>query len=219
MIDVEVLLPEGWLRVPTTPGTERVRTRVVEDVVRRFVPDDLPRDKAGPWRRELRRHLTSAVEDAAGAGAHSVLLPLTQYGGQRLPGSLLMTVLEDDPTVAAADLLADVLSDAGEDGTLLEVAGGPAARVLDVVASTAIGRRYPSVRVSYYLAHPQEPGVWGLMSFTVLTDGDPEELGVRAVVAMFDAVVGTAQWVEHDGGPTAQEVLAQIDRLQPAVVG
>ncbi|UZN03123.1 hypothetical protein [Cellulomonas sp. S1-8] len=218
MIDVEVLLPEGWLRVPTTPGTQRVRTRVVEDVVRRFVPESLPRDKAGPWRKELRKQLSAAVEDAEGAGAHSVLLPLTEYGGMRLPGSLLVTVLEDDPTVAAQDLLDDVLADAGDDGVLLDVGGGPAARVETVVDSSRIGRTHPSLRVVYYVAHPQEPGVWGLLTFTVLTDGDTEAVPVRAVVAMFDAVVGTLQWVEHDGGPSADEVLAQLEGLAPAAV-
>ena len=74
-----------------------------------------------------------------------------------------------------------------------------------------MGRSQPSVRVVYYAAHPQEPGVWGLLTYTVLTDGDPMAPVVRAVVAMFDAVVGARQWVEHDGGPTSDEVLALLD--------
>lgn len=216
MIDVEVLVPQGWVRVPTAPGTVSLRRRVVEEVVRRFVPDSLPRDTAGPWRRELRKSLGEAVEEAAEAGAHSVLLPLTEYGGMRLPGSLLLTVLEDEPTVAAQDLLDEVLADAGEDGTLLEVGGGPAARVRVVVDSGRIGRPQPSVRVAYYVAHPHVAGVWGLLTFTVLTDGDTQALPVLAVEAMFDAVVGTLQWVEHDGGPSADEVLAQVEALEPA---
>ena len=215
MIDVEVLLPQGWLRVPTAPGTQRLRARVVEEVVQRYVPDSLPRDKAGPWRRELRRSLTEAVEQAADNGAHSVLLPLTEYGGLRLPGSLLLTVLEDDPTVPAQDLLDDVLLDAGEDGEAVELGGGRGARVEEVVDARPVGRSQPSVRVVYYAAHPQEPGVWGLLTYTVLTDGDPMAPVVRAVVAMFDAVVGTLQWVEHDGGPTSDEVLALLDAPEP----
>lgn len=218
MIDVEILLPQGWVRVPTGPGTQRLRTRLVEGVVSRFVPDHLPRDKAGPWRRELRKGLAGAVDDASEAGAHSVLLPLTDYGGMRLPGSLLVTILEDDPTVPAQALLDEMLADAGEDGMLLEVGGGPAARVRSLVASGRVGRPQPSVRVVYYVAHPDAPGVWGLLTFTVLTDGDPEARPVLAVIAMFDAVIGTLRWVEHDGGPSEEEVLAQLEALAPAPV-
>lgn len=211
MIDVEVFVPEGWVLVPTGPGTQRLRTLVIEEIVRRYVPESLPRDKAGPWRKQLRKELTAAIEDAAAGGARSVLLPLAEYGGLRLPGSMLLTVLEDDPMVVADDLLGGLLDDAGEDGTALDLAGGPAVRVQAVVGSSPVGRRHPSWKVTYYAAHPRTPGVWALVTFTVLTDGDLEDEVVQAVVAMFDAVVGTMQWVEHDGVPSADDVLAQVE--------
>lgn len=216
MIDVEVFVPEGWVLVPTAPGTQRLRDLLVDQIARRYVPETLPRDKAGPWRRQLRKELTAAVEDAAAGGAHSVLLPLAEYGGLRLPGSLLLTVLEDDPTVAPDDLLRGLLDDAGEHGTALDLAGGPAARVHAVVGSAPLGRAQPSHKVTYYAAHPRTPGVWALATFTVLTDGDLEYEVVLAVVAMFDAVVGTMQWVEHDGPPSADELLTRVEALAPA---
>lgn len=218
MIDVEVFVPEGWVLVPTGPGTQRLRTLLVEEIVRRYVPESLPRDKAGPWRKQLRKELSAAVDDAAAGGARSVLLPLAEYGGLRLPGSMLLTVLEDDPTVVADDLLAGLAADAGEDGLALEVGGGPAVRVQAVVGSSPVGRRHPSWKVTYYAAHPQTPGVWALVTFTVLTDGDLEDEVVQAVVAMFDAVVGTLQWVEHEGQPSADELLARVEALTPAGV-
>jgi len=217
MIDAEVLVPEGWLLVPTSAGTERLRTRLVQAVVQRYVPSSLPRDRAEPWRRELRKQLQGAVDEAAEAGARSVLLPLVEYGEQRLPGSLLMTVLEDDPQVPPSVLLDAVLADAGEDGMRLEVDGAPAARVQQVVDSRRAGRAHPTRRVTYYVSHPDQAGVWGLLTFTVLTDGDLEHPGVLAVTAMFDAVVGTLLWVERDGGPSVDELLAQLEALVPAV--
>lgn len=215
MTDAEVLIPEGWLLVPTAPGSERLRARLVQAVVQRYVPASLPRDRAEPWRRELRRQLQGAVDEAAAAGARSVLLPLAEYGGQRLPGTLVMTVLEDDPRVPAQVLLDEVLADAGDDGLALELGGAPAARVQSVVDSRRVGRPHPSRRVTYYASHPDRPGVWGLLTFTVLTDGDLEHPGVLAVTAMFDAVVGTLQWVESGDGPSAEDLHAQLDALEP----
>lgn len=215
MIDAEVLVPEGWLLVPTAPGTERLRTRIVRAVVQRFVPASLPRDRAEPWRRELARQLQGSVDEAAQAGARSVLLPLAEYGSQRLPGTLLMTVLVDDPLVPAQVLLDAVLGDAGEDGMLLDVGGGPAARVQAVTDSRGAGRDQPALRVTYYVSHPEAAGVWGLLTFTVLTDGDLEHPGVQAVTAMFDAVVGTLQWTDAAAGLPVDALLAQVEALEP----
>lgn len=215
MIDTEVLVPEGWLLVPTAPGTERLRARLVQAVVQRYVPESLPRDRAEPWRRQLRKQLQASVDEAAAARARSVLLPLAEYGGQRLPGSLLTAVLEDDPQVEAQLLIDGVLADAGEDGVLLDVGGGIAARVQDVVDGSASGRPHPARRVTYYVSHPDRAGVWGLLTFTVLTDGDLEHPGVQAVTAMFDAVVGTLQWVDREDDLPADELLAQVEALEP----
>ncbi|MCC2323479.1 hypothetical protein [Cellulomonas xiejunii] len=215
MIDAEMLLPEGWLHVPTSPGTEKLQARVVTSVVQHFVPEHLPRDRATPWRRELRKEMRRALDEATAGGARCVIMPLAQYGGLRLPGTLLVSVLEDDPQVVASDLLAELLADAGEDGLLLDVGGAPAVRIRSVVDSRRLGRAHPSWRVAYYISHPEVPGVWALATFTVLTDGDLEDPAVLAVVAMFDAVLGTLQWVEHEGGPSFEEVLAQVDALEP----
>ncbi|MBD7920237.1 hypothetical protein H9657_18345 [Cellulomonas sp. Sa3CUA2] len=215
MIDVELIVPEGWVLVPTGPGTQRLRVWVVEQLVRRFVPEHLPRDKAGPWRKELRKQLTGAVDDAAAGGARCVLLPLAEYGGFRLPGSLLVTVLEDDPTVDPELVLAGLVADGGEDALSLDVGGGPAVRVQEVLDSRRVGRPYPTRKVAYYAAHPDQPGTWALLTFTVLTDGDLEDPAVLAVVAMFDAVVGTLQWSEHAGPVSADDLVAQLDALQP----
>ncbi|QCB94903.1 hypothetical protein [Cellulomonas shaoxiangyii] len=211
MIDVEVLLPEGWVQLPTSPGTERLRARLIDDLVREFVPDSLPRDRAEPWRRELRKQLAAAADDAAGHGARSVLLPLVEYGTQRLPGSMLLTVLEDDPTVDPEDLLAALLAGAGDEGTYLEVGGAPAVRVASVVDSHRVGRSQPSVRVTYYVAHPDTAGVWALLTFTVLTDGDVAADGVVVVTAMFDAVAGTLQWCEPVGTPEPDDLPGRVE--------
>jgi hypothetical protein len=218
MIDFELVVPDGWVQIPTTPETTALRRKVVDGVIRHHLPDSLPRDKAGPWRRMLRKELTEATDEAARQNARSVLLPLAEFSGVRLPGSMLVTVLDgEDGTEDPERLLASILDDAGSAGTYLEIGGAPAARVASLVDSGRIGRKAPSWRVSYYVPNPDAPGVWGLLTFTVLTDGDPDAEPVQAVVLLFDMIVSTLQWADRVDVPTEEEVLAELDEAaEPA---
>ena len=65
MIDFELVLPDGWVQIPTTPGSTALRRRIIDEVIRHHLPDSLPRDKVGPWRRMLRKELTDATDEAA----------------------------------------------------------------------------------------------------------------------------------------------------------
>ncbi|MFI6070193.1 hypothetical protein ACIA5C_01240 [Actinoplanes sp. NPDC051343] len=212
MIDFELILPEGWVHIPTTPELARVRAKMIEAVVRTALPDTLPRDKAGPWRRVLRRELTDATDEASRQSARAVVLPVREFHGVRLPGTMVLTVLEDADMPDDPKLVLDaILADAGPDGVALEVGGCPAARVRQISDSDALKRKAPSVRVNYYVAAPDTPGVWALLTFTVLTDGDVEAEPVRAVVLLFDAIVGTLRWADRIDVPTEEEVLEILE--------
>jgi hypothetical protein len=214
MIDFELVVPDGWVQIPTTPDATKLRRRVIDELIRYHLPDSLPRDKVEPWRRMLRKELSEATDEASRQGARSVLLPLREFNGFRLPGSMLMTVIEDsDDTQDPQRLLAAIVADAGTDGTSLEIGGAPAARVAAVVESSRIGRKAPSLRVSYYVSNPDAPGVWGLLTFTVLSDGDVDAEPVQAVVLLFDMIVATLRWADRVDVPTEDEVLAQLDEL------
>lgn len=211
MIDFELVVPDGWVQIPTTPDTAKLRGKVIERLVRHHVPDSLPRDTAGPWRRMLRKELTEATDEASRQGARSVLLPLQEFHGLRLPGSMLVTVLESEGEPEDPErLLASILADAGEAGGYLEIGGAPAVRVAAVVDSGRVGRKAPSRQVSYYVSNLDAPGVWGLLTFTVLTDGDLEAEPVRAVVSLFDAIVATLRWDDRLDVPTEDEVVEQL---------
>ncbi len=86
-------------------------------------------------------------------------------------------------------------------------------RTASVIESSRIGRKAPSLRVSYYVSNPDAPGVWGLLTFTVLTDGDVDAEPVQAVVLLFDMIVGTLRWADRTGVPTEDEVLAELADL------
>ncbi|MDG4834704.1 hypothetical protein O7627_36150 [Solwaraspora sp. WMMD1047] len=210
MIDFQLVVPGGWVQIPTTPEMSRVRARIIEEIIRQHLPDTLPRDKAGPWRRVLRKELTEATDEAGSNGARAVLLPLREFNGKRLPGSMIMSVLEDsDETTDPEKLLASILADAGPNGEYLEIGGASAVRIYAVIDSDRIRRKAPTVRVSYYVANPDVPGVWGLLTFTVLTDGDVDAEPVQAIVLLFDMIVGTLRWGEQVDVPTEDELLAQ----------
>jgi hypothetical protein len=214
VIDFELVVPDGWVQIPTTPDTARLRRRVIDQLIHHHLPDTLPRDKAGPWRRILRRELTDATDEAARQGARSVLLPLREFNGLRLPGSMVMTVLDDsDDPQDPQRLLASVVADAGEHGLTLEIDGAPAARIASIVDSGNIGRTAPSRQVDYYISNPEVPGVWGLITFTVLSDGDVTAEPVEAVVLLFDTIVATLRWANRVDAPTEAEVMAQLDEL------
>jgi hypothetical protein len=212
MIDFELILPGGWVHIPTTPDLVRVREKTIEAIVRTALPDTLPRDKAGPWRRLLRRELTDATDEASRQGARAVVLPVQEFRGVRLPGTMVLTVLEDGEMPEDPKLVLDaILDDAGADGTALEIGGCPAARVRQIIDSDAVKRKAPSVRVNYYVAAPDTPGVWALLTFTVLTDGDVDAEPVQAIVLLFDAIVGTLRWADRVDVPTEEEVLETLE--------
>jgi hypothetical protein len=211
VIDFELIIPDGWVHVPTTPGLSRVRERTIDAIVRRALPDSLPRDKAGPWRRLLRRELTDATDEAERQGARAVVFPIQEMHGLRLPGTLVLSVIEDDVDPQDPQLVLDaILTDAGADGMALEIGGCPAARIRTIVDSEPVRRSAPTVRVNYLVAAPDAPGVWGVLTFTVLTDGDVEAEAVQAIVLLFDAVVGTLRWADEVDVPTEDELLGQL---------
>jgi hypothetical protein len=214
VIDFELAVPDGWVQIPVTPDAAKLRRRIIDVVIRHHLPDSLPRDKAGPWRRMLRKALAEATDEAGRQGARSVLLPLREFNGVRLPGSMVVTVLEsEDESEDPEQLLASILADAGADGTYLEIGGSPAVRAASVVESSKVGRKAPSRQVSYYVSNLDAPGVWGLLTFTVLTDGDVDAEPVQAVVLLFDMIVQTLRWADRLDVPTEDEVLAELAEL------
>lgn len=212
MIDFELVIPNGWVHIPVRPEYTKVRDRIIDEIVKYAIPDNLPRDKAGPFRRILRRDLTDSVDEAQRQGGRGIVMPVREMDGFRLPGSLLLTVIEGDGDTPEdpEQVLKSIAADAGPEGMLLEVGGCPAVRVRKIIASESIKRKAPSVRISYFVSAPDAPGTWGLLTFTVLTDGDVEAEAVQAIVLLFDAVVSTLQWSDRVDVPTEDELLAHL---------
>jgi hypothetical protein len=196
VIDLELIVPDGWAQIPAGSNSAGERARIIDDLVRRHSPTDA--EKAASWQRALRLEMTAAVDEANRNQARTVLLPIADFDGVRLPGSLFVAVVEDvEEGTAPEQLFASVLAGAGTDGTYLEIGGSQAVRVSTVSSSGPAESRMPSRQVKYYIAHPRVPGAYGLVTFTAVSDGDVEAETVQAVVLMFDAVVGTLRWEQE----------------------
>jgi hypothetical protein len=197
-LDLELMLPEGWVVLPTDAGQRRQTDAAVEELVMAALPADLPRDSAEPWRRELRRHLSHAVDEARDSGARSVGLPIAPLDGVIIPASFCTAVVEDPDPRDPERLLAGLLADAGADGSFQEIGGGPAVRVDSAVTEQGPGGVYagPTRRVAYYLPHPDAPGCWAVTTFTTLADGNPHGAFADALVVLFDAIMSTMRWRE-----------------------
>jgi hypothetical protein len=87
-----------------------------------------------------------------------VVLPLTEYqDGFRPPGSLLITVIEEPDDAPTRSCCWRRCSPTPARTT----APGwrSAVRITEIVGSGHIGRKAPSLKVSYYIGHPEAPGV------------------------------------------------------------
>jgi hypothetical protein len=210
MPDLELLLPQDWIIIPSSPQARTVAATMVEDVVAAALPASLPRDRAEPWRRELRRRLEESISEARARGARSAVLPLGGMGGAPVPGSILLTVLEDVGTADPEHLLTSLLADAAGEGTFVEIDGNPAVRIRQVLpGAPERGTSRPSVQIAYYLPHPTLRGVWGLLTITVISDGDPDSYRTGLYVTLFDAIATSARWSEQPS-PSPEEFAAAL---------
>lgn len=193
----------GWETLPLDTGHVEAVTRRIGELAHQSVPDEVPRDRATPFRQEVRKHLARLVDDAREAGAGLICLPTSRTGDTAVPASYTVTEWID-PTpggVAPEDLVAALAERSDAVATVVEVDGQPALREEDVVAAEqgvdplAVGR---ARRVAYTVADPAERTHWVVFTFSTLGDGDPDGPLARVLVELFDAHVGTLRWDPAD---------------------
>jgi hypothetical protein len=201
-------LPPGWTRFPARPEDRADLEQTIEAVVHAAIPDDLPRDRAEPFRDRARRQLLTTVEQAGDNGAVAVYLPTSAVDGFIPPVSLIESEVDDDsedtPEVVVGRLLATSgqLARARPDDPLSsgvrEVDGAIAARTEQTHRQVRVLEGLSDLddrQVTYTIAPPHRPGVWVVLSYSVVSDPDADVRIVDALVQLFDALVGTLRWV------------------------
>jgi hypothetical protein len=198
MLDVEIMVPQDWVVLPTDPLRRRATKAAIDALLAQALPDSLPRDSAEPWRRELRRRLDAAVNEARVRHARSVVLPIGGLNGIPVPGSILLAVIDDLIDVDTDQLLTSMANDAGEAGDLVEIGGITALRIVGSTQDTTgtSGVETPARQITYHLPHPHTTEAWAVLTATVLTDGDLDSERTQALVALFDAVIARTRWID-----------------------
>ncbi|KTR41073.1 MULTISPECIES: hypothetical protein [Curtobacterium] len=205
-------VPPGWTRFPARPEDRDHLDTVIEAVVRDAVPDDLPRDRAAPFRDRARQQLRSTVSQAGENGAIAVYLPTRSVDGFMPPVSLIESEVDDEsedtPEVVVGRLLADAgqlgrgVSDDPASQGVREVDGALAARIEETHRRVRVLEGLPDLddrQVTYTIDAPHRPGVWVVLSYSVVSDPEADQRVVDALVQLFDTLVGTLRWVDVPG--------------------
>jgi hypothetical protein len=189
----------GWEQLRLGEA-DRVQTeRRIDELARQTVPEDVPRDRATPFREETRRHLLRVVDQGRSAGAVIVCLPTARMGGIAVPASYTVSEWHDGQSldVEPADVV-ELLADRSDvNASVVEVDGQPALREEGVEFPAADAHELaarPARRVTYTIADPVVPGTWVVVVFSTLGDGDPEGDLAAVLVELFDAHIGTLRW-------------------------
>ncbi|MEU7584643.1 hypothetical protein AB0B50_44535 [Streptomyces sp. NPDC041068] len=194
----QLVLPPEWVRIPMRAGTDEAIRAIVDDAFA-TLPADAPRDRIGPYRRELERRLKDAVKEAGKAEALDLYLPLERMHGIAVPASIVVSEMKfpDEVAVDPTAVSRRLLEAPGREGetTAAEIDGVRAVRTERTVAADAPGGgELASRRVEYVVPVPGDPGRWLGVVFSTLGAGDPDDELADLFVELFDAMMSTFRW-------------------------
>lgn len=192
----------GWENLSLHPADRSRLEDRLNALAHDIVPASVPRDKATPFREELRKHLTRVVDQARAAGASLVCLPVADLSQGTVPASYSVAEVQDpNPFEAEPEaLLRELLSRTEDEARLVEVDHQPALREETVVAADPDADPVAVLsarRVTYTIASPDMPGRFVIFTFTTLGNQDPDDAVARVLVEVFDAHMSTLRWTER----------------------
>ncbi|GAB4086061.1 hypothetical protein GCM10028784_26910 [Myceligenerans cantabricum] len=198
-----MFFPPGWVRFPTGPDQVRELDEAIEEVVRRSLPDDLPRDSVEPHRHLMRDALRGTFTEATEAGAGAVYLPTEPLNGIMTPCSVTEAEIVSDAGSNPVEVAASILTEDYDESELVEVDGRPGARVATTSHDVRHDGDFPEVstkQVVYVISRDDAEGDWLVMSFSTVWNSEEGERVSEALVIFFDALMSTFRWA----GPGAR---------------
>lgn len=189
----------GWETLSLHPRDHSALERRLGELAHGAVPAAVPRDRATPFRMEVRKELVRVVEQAQSAGAGLLALPVEPVDGRAVPASYSVSEWRDpEPDdVAPADLLQAIAAASAARTRIVDVDGQPALREETVESAdpeseplaTHAGRR-----VTYTVSAPESRHSWVVFTFITLGDGNPDGPLAHLLVELFDAHLTTLRW-------------------------
>lgn len=202
IVDVRVVLPDHWWRIPLQSAQARERSvdRLVE---RQFAGiDDQPQ-----LRTDTRKQLLKHAEDVADVDGQLLALSLLEIQGVPVPASLVLHWInmpaEPGAIPGDGELILDLqgaLQPAADTepapGFRLDLArvgaGSVLRRVYDSTADLEGSEPIPSLVADYWVERPDGTGL------VYLTFSSPLVALRQALLDLFDAVVSALYWVRAD---------------------
>jgi hypothetical protein len=192
----------GWENLPLSSADRAdVDARLVT-LAHETISEEMPRDSATPFRREMHKHLTRIVDQARSSGAGLICLPTRRIGETAVPASYTVSEWRDaEPVEADPATFLRVLAEHSTGAVkLVDLDGQPALREEEIEAADPAAdplALYAARRVSYTVASPADPRGWVLFTFATIGNGSPTGPLADALVNLFDAQLSTLRWSEE----------------------
>lgn len=191
----------GWEYLSLTDGdADRTRRRIAE-LAAATVSDAVGRDRATPFREEVRKQFERLAGAARASGATLLCLPTEEVGGHAVPATYsagewadTATFREDPGAVVAA--IAEG-ADADVAVTVGTIDGQPSVREERVAEADPDAdplAQHPARTITYTVASPNEPGRWTVFTFATYGAADPDGPLAEVLVELFDAHIQTLRW-------------------------
>jgi hypothetical protein len=166
------------------------------------LPKDAPRDKVGPYRKELERHLTDLVRDARTKGGIDLYLPVLPVYGTPMPASFVVADISEalrsageapDPAQAIVMFAAD-----NDHARPVTVDGAVGLRIEKTgSASLEKSEEFGTHQVDYVLSVPGTRDRWLAVYFSTLGGGNPDDQVAALLTSLFDAMMTTFRWEQE----------------------
>lgn len=196
-VGYRLVLPPGWVRIPLRDDPGASVDAILDKSFR-----DLPKDKYGPIRSELRKSLMKQVDAARDNEGVDLYLPVERVHGATIAASFVVSVVAINgvETPQPEDVLTALVSNS-DGASFADVDGAPAVRTETVVAPVEGAddeSQFGSRRVSYLVAIPEGLDRWMSATFSTVGDGDPEGDVATLLIELFDAVMSTLRWMQPE---------------------
>ncbi|MFI9487961.1 hypothetical protein ACIG47_16355 [Promicromonospora sp. NPDC052451] len=136
------------------------------------------------------------------AGALAVYRPVTREAGSGAPVSITEVELDGVGGRSAEEVGALILSHGYAGCEPVELGGRPGVRLTsDRSVRQPSGRAVVAHQVTYVVSRDDADGAWLALTLSTAWDSTPAKALSDALVAFFDAAMGTFSWVGHGAQP------------------